>query len=117
MALRQEAALRLSRLVAAAGLSSGSDGDRSLVYLIAGVACVLAPVEERGEALLLVVLQQRYADGGRDHQCECREPDRKAAEVVSKYIIVDMYAKAVQGTKAEDAVKWAEGELKKIYEG
>ena len=28
----------------------------------------------------------------------------------------DMYAKAVQGTKAEDAVKWAEGELKKIYE-
>ena len=22
-----------------------------------------------------------------------------------------------QGTKAEDAVKWAEGELKKIYEG
>jgi len=27
-----------------------------------------------------------------------------------------MYAKAVQGMKAEDAVKWAEGELKKIYE-
>ena len=38
-------------------------------------------------------------------------------EVYSKYIIVDMYAKAVQGMKAEDAVKWAEGELKKIYEG
>ena len=35
---------------------------------------------------------------------------------ITKYIIVDMYAKAVQGTKAEDAVKWAEGELKKIYE-
>jgi multiple sugar transport system substrate-binding protein len=29
---------------------------------------------------------------------------------------VDMYAKAVQGMKAEDAVKWAEGELKKVYE-
>jgi multiple sugar transport system substrate-binding protein len=40
----------------------------------------------------------------------------KATEVFSKYIIVDMFAKAVQGTKAEDAVKWAEGELKKIYE-
>jgi len=28
----------------------------------------------------------------------------------------DMYAKAVQGMKPEDAVKWAEAELKKIYE-
>jgi len=41
----------------------------------------------------------------------------KATEAYSKYIIVDMYAKAVQGTKAEDALKWAEAELKKIYEG
>ena len=32
------------------------------------------------------------------------------------YIIVDMNAKAVQGAKAEDALEWAEGELKKIYE-
>src|SRR5215469_8349820 len=40
---------------------------------------------------------------------------RKAAEVVSKYIITDMYAKAVQGMPAEDAVKWAHGELVKIY--
>jgi multiple sugar transport system substrate-binding protein len=40
----------------------------------------------------------------------------KATESYTKYIVVDMYAKAVQGTKAEDAVKWAEGELKKIYE-
>jgi multiple sugar transport system substrate-binding protein len=40
----------------------------------------------------------------------------KSTEVYSKYIIVDMYAKAVQGMKAEDAVKWAETELKKIYE-
>ena len=39
----------------------------------------------------------------------------KATEVYSKYIIVDMYAKAVQGMSAEDAVKWAAGELKKIY--
>ena len=41
----------------------------------------------------------------------------KATEAFTKYIVTDMYAKAVQGMKAEDAVKWAEGELKKIYEG
>ena len=35
--------------------------------------------------------------------------------MLTKYIIIDMYAKAVQGMPAEDAVKWAEGELKKIY--
>jgi multiple sugar transport system substrate-binding protein len=40
----------------------------------------------------------------------------QATEAYTKYIIVDMYAKGVQGMKAEDAVKWAEGELKKIYE-
>src|SRR5437667_301329 len=40
----------------------------------------------------------------------------KATEGFTKYIVTDMYAKAVQGMKAEDAVKWAETELKKIYE-
>jgi len=40
---------------------------------------------------------------------------RKAAEVVTKYIIVDMYAKAVQGMRPEDSVKWAHSELLKIY--
>jgi multiple sugar transport system substrate-binding protein len=40
---------------------------------------------------------------------------KKAGEVLSKYIIVDMFAKAVQGTPPEEAVKWAEGELKKVY--
>jgi multiple sugar transport system substrate-binding protein len=39
-----------------------------------------------------------------------------ATEAFTKYVITDMYAKGVQGMKAEDAVKWAEGELKKIYE-
>jgi len=39
----------------------------------------------------------------------------RATEVYSKYIITDMYAKAVQGMPAEDAVKWAHGELLKIY--
>ena len=39
----------------------------------------------------------------------------KASEAYSKYIIIDMYAKAIQGMSAEDAAKWAEGELRKIY--
>ncbi len=40
---------------------------------------------------------------------------RAAAEAISKFIIVDMYTKAVQGMPAEDAVKWAHGEIAKIY--
>ena len=44
-------------------------------------------------------------------------PTAKATEVYTKYIITDMYAKAVQGTPPADAVKWADGELKKVYEG
>jgi multiple sugar transport system substrate-binding protein len=43
-------------------------------------------------------------------------PNAKASEAQTKYVITDMYAKAAQGMTAEDAVKWAEGELKKIYE-
>jgi multiple sugar transport system substrate-binding protein len=42
-------------------------------------------------------------------------PNEKAAEALSKYIVTDMYAKAVQGMPSEEAVKWAEEELKKIY--
>lgn len=42
-------------------------------------------------------------------------PGRKASEAYSKYIIVDMFAKAIQGMPAEDAVKWAAGEYRKIY--
>jgi multiple sugar transport system substrate-binding protein len=41
--------------------------------------------------------------------------DRKAAEVLSKYIIVDMYAKAVQGMSAENSVSWAHEEVRKIH--
>jgi multiple sugar transport system substrate-binding protein len=43
-------------------------------------------------------------------------PTAKATEAYTKYIITDMYAKAVQGPSSADAVKWAESELKKIYE-
>ena len=42
-------------------------------------------------------------------------PGRGSAEAITKYIIVDMYAKAVQGMPAEAAVKWAHEELVKIY--
>ncbi|OAF05691.1 sugar ABC transporter substrate-binding protein [Bradyrhizobium centrolobii] len=42
-------------------------------------------------------------------------PNRKAAEVVTKYIITDMYAKAIQGMPAEDAVKWAHDEVVSAY--
>ncbi len=42
-------------------------------------------------------------------------PNRKAAEVVTKYIVVDMYAKAIQGMPAEEAAKWAHGEAAKTY--
>jgi len=40
---------------------------------------------------------------------------RPAAEAISKYILVDMYAKAVQAMAPVDAVKWAHGEMVKIY--
>jgi len=41
--------------------------------------------------------------------------DRNAAEVLTKYILTDMYAKAVQGMAAEDAVAWAHGEVARIH--
>jgi ABC-type glycerol-3-phosphate transport system substrate-binding protein len=44
-------------------------------------------------------------------------PNQKAAEVQTKYIIVDMYAKAIQGMPPADAVKWAHAELVKVYNG
>jgi multiple sugar transport system substrate-binding protein len=40
---------------------------------------------------------------------------RAAAEAVTKYVITDMYAKAIQGMAPEEAVKWAHSELAKIY--
>ena len=42
-------------------------------------------------------------------------PSAKATEAFSKYLVVDMYAKAIQGLPPEDAVKWATGELTKVY--
>jgi multiple sugar transport system substrate-binding protein len=42
-------------------------------------------------------------------------PNQKAAEVQTKYIIVDMYAKAIQGMDAGASVKAAHDELVKVY--
>jgi multiple sugar transport system substrate-binding protein len=42
-------------------------------------------------------------------------PTAKASEVYSKYIILDMYAKTVQGMPAADVAKWADTELRKLY--
>ena len=39
-----------------------------------------------------------------------------ASEVLSKFIIIDMFAKAMQGTKPQEAVIWAERQLKGIYD-
>jgi multiple sugar transport system substrate-binding protein len=40
---------------------------------------------------------------------------RKAADTLTKYILTDMYAKAVQGMAPEQAVREAHDELVKIY--
>ena len=43
--------------------------------------------------------------------------DRKASEVQAKYIIIDLLALVARGDSVDDTVKWAETELKQIYEG
>lgn len=41
--------------------------------------------------------------------------DRRSQEVFAKYIIVDLYARAVKGESPDSVIKWAESELKNIY--
>ncbi|HEU4378994.1 MAG TPA: extracellular solute-binding protein [Hyphomicrobiaceae bacterium] len=43
------------------------------------------------------------------------EPNAKAAEVLTKYLLGNMVGAAIKGQKAEDAVAACDGELKKIY--
>jgi multiple sugar transport system substrate-binding protein len=43
-------------------------------------------------------------------------PDPKAQIVIYNYIIANMYAKAVTGTPTKEAMAWAEGEIKRVYE-
>ncbi len=43
--------------------------------------------------------------------------NRAAGEVFAKHIVVDMFAKSVNGSETpQDAVAWAEQELKHVYE-
>jgi multiple sugar transport system substrate-binding protein len=42
--------------------------------------------------------------------------DRNASEVWAKYIIVDLFAKAVKGESSQSVIAWAEKELKNVYE-
>jgi hypothetical protein len=41
--------------------------------------------------------------------------DQQAGLAQAKYIVVDMFARAVQGDSPEAAVAWAENELKQVY--
>jgi multiple sugar transport system substrate-binding protein len=43
-------------------------------------------------------------------------PDPKAQIVIYNYVIANMYAKAVTGTPTKEAIAWAEGEIRRIYE-
>jgi multiple sugar transport system substrate-binding protein len=43
-------------------------------------------------------------------------PTRAAAEIQSKFIIVDIFAKAIQGTPTKEAIVWAESEMRKIHQ-
>jgi multiple sugar transport system substrate-binding protein len=42
-------------------------------------------------------------------------PDRRLAEVVAKYVTVDMFAKACAGASTKEVIKTAEAQLKEIY--
>jgi multiple sugar transport system substrate-binding protein len=58
----------------------------------------------------------RYTGRGSRMMGYAGTANARAGEAYSKYIITDMYGKAVQGSSAEDVVRWAEGEIRKIYE-
>ena len=42
-------------------------------------------------------------------------PDRRLAESVAKYVVVDMFAKACAGASTKEVIKTAEDQLKGIY--
>ena len=41
--------------------------------------------------------------------------DRQASEIQAKYIITDIFAKAVKGESTKSVIAWAEKELKNVY--
>ena len=42
-------------------------------------------------------------------------PDRRLAESVAKYVVVDMFAQACSGTSTKDVIKAADAQLREIY--
>jgi len=63
-----------------------------------------------------VMLPFKTASQTGRHMGYAGAPGAKAAEAWNKYIVVDMYAQAANGKmKPEESVKWAAGELAKIY--
>jgi hypothetical protein len=44
-----------------------------------------------------------------------RPAGRKATEALSKLILVNMFARSLQGRTPEDAAKWAAAMLRKVY--
>jgi hypothetical protein len=42
-------------------------------------------------------------------------PDPRASKVYHNWVIPNMFAKAVTGTPTNDAMTWAESEIKRIY--
>jgi multiple sugar transport system substrate-binding protein len=42
-------------------------------------------------------------------------PGRSASEALSKYIIVDVFARAIQGESPKKAIEWGVSELRNIY--
>lgn len=59
-----------------------------------------------------------FRDVGRYSRSEgyAGPPSRAASEAISKYIIVDLFARVVQGEPPKKALEWAETELRNIYE-
>jgi multiple sugar transport system substrate-binding protein len=42
-------------------------------------------------------------------------PTRASAEVQAKFILVDMFVKAIQGSPTKEAILWAESEMMKVH--
>ena len=66
-------------------------------------------IESRNQA------EKRRSNKRRQHDKRRGPYDRRSQEAFAKYIIVDLYARAVKGESADSVIKWAESELKNIY--
>src|SRR3954454_20676200 len=107
--LGQEVELRLRRLLAAAGLLTGPDGDARLVLLVALVGGVLRRLQEGRQALLLVVVQDGHAHLRRDHESE---RERDGAEREERGEMAPTRARDEQRREADDDVDHARAEVR-----